>query len=82
MEFRLIRDIDDGHKHCVLNRADRLVTNASQTRVQSLGFGQARYGQGMYGGAPEVVVEDDRGSFHHFSYLVRKSLEMWGDLLM
>lgn len=79
--FALIHDGADAHKHVKLDRANRQVTSTDQTSVRSLGYGEAEYGLGRYGGPPEVVVELDSGEKRHFSALVEATLDMWKRLL-
>lgn len=79
--FALIRDVAEAHKHVELNRDDRVLTSADQTAVGSLGYGEAEFGIGTYGGAPEVVIELDSGGRRHFSGAVADVESMWKSLL-
>lgn len=79
--FALINDVADAHKHVTLGRRNRQVTSTDQTSVRPLGYGEAEYGYGRYGGGPEVVVELDSGNKRHFSALVDATLAMWRGLL-
>lgn len=79
--FGLLRDVAEAHKHVKLNRHLRAITSAGQTVVGSLGYGEAEYGVGLYGGGPEVVVSLDTGERRHFSALVEETMQMWGILL-
>src|ERR1700722_4565835 len=54
--FALIHDVADAHKHVILDRGNSQLTSSDQTSVRSLGYGEAEYGAGRYGGPPEVVV--------------------------
>lgn len=80
-DFALLRDVCDAHKHLSLNRADRSLTSAGQSTVQSLGWGKAKWGDARWGSPPEVVVVDDSGSNHHFRGLVKRTEEMWKNML-
>jgi hypothetical protein len=80
-EFGLIRDVADAHKHFKLNRTDRNVTHATQTAVGAMGWGEAAWNHGTWGGTPEVIVTFDDGSKHHFSMAVAKVMSMWQTLL-
>jgi hypothetical protein len=79
--FGLIRDVADAHKHVKLDRDDRVLTSAGQTNVGSLGWGEAEFGVGVYGGAPEIIVELDSGTKRHFSAVVAEVESMWQGLL-
>ena len=77
----LVRDVADAHKHVVISRTDRVLTSAAQFDIGSLGFGEAEFGVGAYGGVSEAVVELDSGERRHFSALVEDVTDMWLDLL-
>jgi hypothetical protein len=79
--FSIIRDVADAHKHVSLDRKGRQLTSADQTAVGSMGFGEAEFGYGKYGGGTELVVELDSGEKRHFSALVDATLAMWRGLL-
>ena len=79
--FILIRDVAESHKHVKLSRSDRVLTSAGQTSLGSLGWGEAEFGAGTYGGAPEVIVELDSGQRRHFSSAVHDVENMWSSLL-
>jgi hypothetical protein len=79
--FALIRDVAESHKHVKLSRPDRVLTSAGQTSVGGLGWGEAEFGAGTYGGSPEVVVELDSGQRRHFSSAVADVENMWVSLL-
>ncbi len=79
--FALIRDVAEAHKHVKLNRNDRVLTGAEQTTVGNLGYGEAEYGVGTYGGGDEIVVELDSGQRRHFSAVVADTETMWVTLL-
>jgi hypothetical protein len=79
--FSIVRDVADAHKHVTLDRKSRQITSADQTAVGSMGYGEAEYGYGKYGGGPELVVELDSKHRRHFSALVEATLAMWRALL-
>jgi hypothetical protein len=79
--FALIRDVADAHKHVKLDRKDRQVSSAEQTTVGSLGWGEAEFSYGRWGGAAELVVTLDSGRKRHFSALVDATFTMWKRLL-
>ena len=53
VEFGLIRDICDAHKHLRIDRPDRHVTSAGQSTVTQLGRGEAKWGEGQWNSPPE-----------------------------
>ncbi|KZX57987.1 hypothetical protein A3709_20465 [Halioglobus sp. HI00S01] len=79
--YGLIRDVSDSHKHAKLDRYSARVSDARQTSVGSMGYGEAEYGSGCYGSPSEVVVITDDGQKHHFSSLVMTVDSMWQNLL-
>lgn len=79
--YGLIRDVADAHKHLKLDRDDRVLTSAGQTGVGSLGFGEAEYGLGTFGGSEEVVIELDSSQRRHFSGVVEDVVRMWEAML-
>jgi hypothetical protein len=79
--FALIRDVAEAHKHVELNRTDRVLTSTNQTTVGNLGYGEAEFGIGTYGGGPEVVVELDSRVRRHVSAAVGDVESMWESLL-
>jgi hypothetical protein len=80
-EFALVRDVADAHKHFILSRADRKLTDASQATAGSMGWGEAQFGVGQWGSPAEIVVTYDDGTKHHFSAAVRAVRDMWKMLL-
>jgi hypothetical protein len=80
-DYGLIRDVCDAHKHVELKRKSRNVTNANQTEIGSMGWGEAQWGEGRWGSPDEVIITDDNGSKHHFITIVSRVQEMWKDLL-
>lgn len=80
-EYGLSRDVADAHKHFKLDGADRNITHATQTAIGAMGWVEARWGEGTWGGTPEVIVTLDDGSKHHFSTAVAKVVSMWQKLL-
>jgi hypothetical protein len=79
--FSLIRDVADAHKHVKLDRKDRHLTSAGQTVAGNMGWGEAEFGYGTFGGAEELVVTLDSGQKRHFSALVDATFELWTRLL-
>lgn len=64
VDFALVRDMAKAQKHIHLTRGNPQVSGADQVETRSLGWGQARYGEGRYGSPPQVVVETEEGEVH------------------
>lgn len=79
--FALLRDVAEAHKHVKLDRPARAITSAAQTRIGRMGWGEAEFGVGVYGGGPEVVIQLDNGKKRHFSALVEEITNLWMSLL-
>ena len=80
--FAIIRDVAEAHKHMVLDRNSRALTDSSQTAVGSTGFGEAGFGQGPFGGGPSIVVKLDDGSKHHLSHVANEVKRSWLSMLV
>ena len=80
-DFGLVWDIHDGQKHMSLDRKNRLITNASQTAVAQIGYGEGNYSEGMYGGADQIVIELDDGTKRSLLGVMQNVIEMWERLL-
>ena len=80
-DFGLVWDVHDGHKHAVLNRANRQVTTSDQTGVGRMGWGEGGFGEGVYGGGDQIVVQLDDGSKRALSAVMLNVMEMWEQIL-
>lgn len=80
-DFALIRDIADSHKHVLLSRASRRISNESQTRADHVGWDEAGWDDARWGSPEEIVVVDDCGQKHHFIGIVERVSAMWRSLL-
>jgi hypothetical protein len=80
-DFGLLRDIADAHKHFQLDRPSRRLSRSDQTGEGALSWGEARWGEGVYGGGPQLVVTLDDGSKRPLSAIVNNVIEMWERLL-
>ena len=56
-DFGLVWDVHDGYKHMTRNRDNRQITNAWQTGVAKMGYGQGGCGEGVFGGGDQIVIE-------------------------
>jgi hypothetical protein len=75
-EFRVLRDLTKANKHARLTRHNPEVTDSGRTSAQWKGWNEARWGEGRYGGVPQVFVTDKDGREHYVETLVRQSLKM------
>jgi hypothetical protein len=76
-DFQLVWDIADAHKHVELGRPDRAITCDDQTAPGTLGYGEGRYGEGLYGGVEQLVVRLDDGTRRAVSGPIENVLAMW-----
>lgn len=78
INISLIRDIADSHKHLILSRPNKTITNADQVKTKMVGFGEA-YGL-CYGGGELVVVVSDSGDETYFSFIAESAYKYWFDI--
>ena len=76
-DYQVIWDVADSHKHFELDRGKRDVTSAFQTTVGSLGYGQGRWGEGVWGGGPQIVVSIGEKSKRALSAPMKNVVAMW-----
>jgi hypothetical protein len=58
-DYGLVRDVADAHRHPSLNRTGVQVSSLDQLALQSLGYGDARFGEGKFGGPPQLVIQTE-----------------------
>jgi len=73
-DFRLLRDIAKAQKHVHLDRGATEVTEAAQVAARSIGFNEARWGEGRWDGPPQVVVTTDGGKLRSVEQIVAAAL--------
>lgn len=73
-DFRLLRDIAKAQKHVHLERGKPEATKAAQVVARPLGFGEGGFGQGRFGGPPQVVVAMDSGDLRYVEQIVIAAL--------
>jgi hypothetical protein len=78
-EFALIRDVDDGFKHLILDRKSRRVTSADQVGFEPTIWGRFYWGQARWGG--QVVIRADDGSRWDLLDTLAKVVGMWDQFL-
>jgi hypothetical protein len=79
-EFRILRDLAKANKHAKLTRHKSTVSASSQTTRKTAGWGAFKWGEGRYGGLPQVFVVLDSGEEHYVETLVSKSMLFLDDL--
>jgi hypothetical protein len=80
-DFQVLDGIANSHKHMKLNRANHVITNASQTSIGTTGFGTSNWGSGPYGGDRAIVVLLNDNSTRHVSDLLCNVKSMWDTML-
>ena len=75
----LVRDLADSHKHFLLDRASRSITNADQLGVRQIGYGEA-YGL-CYGGGEVLSVQLDNGTLRYYDDIAEDVFTYWRRLL-
>lgn len=73
-EFALLRDIAKANKHVHLTQGTPQVSSAGQVSQKALGWGVARWGEGRYGGRPQVVVDTNGGEARVVENIVDRAL--------
>ena len=58
-DFRLLRDVAKAIKHVNLTKFTPLIAEANQLSVSAVGYGEGAFGEGRFGGPPQVVVRSD-----------------------
>jgi len=82
-DFQLVWDVDDGHKHIVLNRAGRRVSGAAQTGISvRSALGEVGVGEAPLAGAvEEFVISLDDGSVRNLAEVLANAMAMWERIL-
>ena len=71
-----MRYLAKANKHAKLTRHSPTVRDSGQVSAATKGYGEARWGEGRYGGVPQIFVTDKSGYEHYVETLINKSLEM------
>jgi hypothetical protein len=74
-DYRLVRDIAKAQKHVSLTRGYPQLTNSSQIKKGTMGFGEGGFGEGPYGGGEQTLVVKDDGTKRNVLATVQNSLE-------
>ena len=74
VDFKLLRDLAKAQKHVELHRHDPLIKRSDQMLSRSIAWGEARWGEGRFGGVPQVVVEGAPGGLRYVETVLRRSV--------
>lgn len=72
--FALLRDAAKAAKHVELVRGTPQVSSAKQLATRSLGYGEARFGEGRWGSPPQAVVSTNSGEHRVIEAVLRGAL--------
>jgi hypothetical protein len=75
-DFGLLRDIAKAQKHVHLTVGKPEITTAGQVTARSLGWGEARWDEGRWGGPPQVVVTTDKGDLRYVEQIVAAAVAL------
>lgn len=73
--FRLVRDLAKVQKHFKLKRGKPEITSAERITPRSLGWGEAAWGEGVFGGVSQLVVETDSGDFRVINRVLQEAID-------
>ncbi len=79
-EFRVLRDVAKANKHAFLTQHQPIVNGSADTQLEARPFGMGAYGEGRFGGVPEVVIKTLEENTYLAEELLRKSVECLDDL--
>lgn len=77
--FGLLRDAAKAAKHVELVRGKPLVKSARQLRTRTLGWGEARFGEGRWGSPPQAVISTEAGEQRVIETVVKGALAILED---
>jgi hypothetical protein len=78
-DFALVRDVDDGFKHLVLNRKSRRVTSADQVGFEPTVWNRFFWNSARWGG--QIVIRADDGTQWDLLDVLQNVVQMWSRLL-
>lgn len=78
-DLDLLDDIENAFKHVELRpkKVPRLVTSDRVTLSQEAGYGGGAFGEGVFGGAEQMVVTLSDNSQRAFSAILQNALDAW-----
>jgi hypothetical protein len=80
-DFALVRDVAEAHKHVTLTRRSRRLTRSDQTAPGATAWNEGGYGEGVFGGGPQLVVRLDKGTKRPLTAIMGTVITMWERLL-
>ena len=75
-DFGLLRDIAKALKHVRVTRNPPQIAEAKQISTRDVGYGEGPYGDGRYGGPPQVVVDIDARTMRYVGQIVDSALSI------
>ena len=76
-DFNLLGSVADAFKHFKLRNKNREVDSADAIEGLSSGWSEVRWGEGKWGGAPQVMITQRDKSMRAFSAVLQNSVDMW-----
>jgi hypothetical protein len=73
-QFALLRDVAKAQKHVHLDRGTPQIKNTDNVTARVIGFGEGGYGEGRYGGPPQVIVDLPGGGLAYVETIIAESL--------
>ena len=80
-DVSLLRDIADAFKHHRPDRPSAAVLASTDVAPVSMGFGQARFGEGKFDGVEQVVITTKAGDMRALSSVLQNVFDAWMTLL-
>lgn len=74
-DFRLLRDISKAQKHVELTRRAPAIAKEKQISTRPVGFGEGPFGNGGYGGPPQVVIDINTSTMRYVGQIVDSALQ-------
>ena len=80
-DVSLLRDIADALKHHRPDRPSAAVQASTDVAPVSMGFGEARFGEGKFDGVEQVVIVTKDGDMRALSSVLQNVFDAWTTLL-
>jgi hypothetical protein len=80
-DVTLLHDVADAFKHHRPDRPSATVAASSHVVPVSLGWGQAGWGEGKYGGAEQVIITTKNGHRRALSSVLQNVFDAWMTML-
>lgn len=76
-DLTYLRDYANVQKHCELTKTYKHFKSSDKVLVKSLGWGDASFGEGQYGGGEQIVLSTDDDRSVLLSTVLQSSYEFW-----